>query len=436
MSNWTTKLTQTREVLTTLYPNREDGELIVDMAGIPSSFIDLSGKPRNMWHKILKEALKRNKVSDIVQIAHEEYPDNEALLKLFTDVEEKEPMTSASNLNAELYGSLIIDFSNETPTADGQGELELKEALLRKHIELKNAKSQRGEGFLDNFSYKTLLDQIEKSILELLNKSNIPILKPIINNSTPAIKSAETYDILVPNKEGLQKVQGSNDLTDLLWWVEKAKQTSMAVCKIETTIGEKGTGFLLKGGFLMTNNHVIPSADEANNSRIIFNYKIDKDKNVLDEVVYNLDSSQFITSDKDDLDYSIIKIIDNDEHPLSNWGNVEIEDFFSPNVNEKVTIIQHPDGKFMKMALPDNIISVWDKYLFYVTDTKEGSSGSPVFNKEWKVVALHHAGKNETDIGGGLQINEAGDVVPSNRGILIKNILDDLKEKNFTHNIV
>jgi endonuclease G len=65
--------------------------------------------------------------------------------------------------------------------------------------------------------------------------------------------------------------------------------------------------------------------------------------------------------------------------------------------------------------------------LFYETDTEVGSSGSPVFNKEWKVVALHHYGKTAEE--GGVQINEAGDMKAANRGILIKEILNDLAKK-------
>lgn len=81
----------------------------------------------------------------------------------------------------------------------------------------------------------------------------------------------------------------------------------------------------------------------------------------------------------------------------------------------------------------NDIIGNWKNYLFYKTDTQEGSSGSPVFNKNWKVVALHHAGKNEHSENGGFQINEEGEIKPSNRGILIKKIVEDLKEKNFNH---
>ena len=64
-----------------------------------------------------------------------------------------------------------------------------------------------------------------------------------------------------------------------------------------------------------------------------------------------------------------------------------------------------------------------------MTDTERGSSGSPVFNNDWKVIALHHAGKTEED--GGLVINPAtGEKRGANEGILIKNIVQHSKEIN------
>ena len=58
------------------------------------------------------------------------------------------------------------------------------------------------------------------------------------------------------------------------------------------------------------------------------------------------------------------------------------------------TIIQHPEGNPKQIALRNNSIidmSLADA-LIYVSDTAPGSSGAPVFNNEWQVIALHSAG--------------------------------------------
>ncbi len=54
-------------------------------------------------------------------------------------------------------------------------------------------------------------------------------------------------------------------------------------------------------------------------------------------------------------------------------------------------VIQHPGGGPKKVGLYRNEIRhVGSPFLQYLTETGVGSSGSPVFNKEWEVIALHH----------------------------------------------
>jgi len=60
--------------------------------------------------------------------------------------------------------------------------------------------------------------------------------------------------------------------------------------------------------------------------------------------------------------------------------------------NETVTIIQHPRGRPKEIALRDNRVVRADSVVVqYSCDTEPGSSGSPVFNNQWKPVAIHHA---------------------------------------------
>ncbi len=61
-----------------------------------------------------------------------------------------------------------------------------------------------------------------------------------------------------------------------------------------------------------------------------------------------------------------------------------------------LNILQHPQGDSMKIAISSNAIAniFPDSGLMqYVTKALSGSSGSPCFNEDWKVVALHHAQK-------------------------------------------
>jgi V8-like Glu-specific endopeptidase len=85
-----------------------------------------------------------------------------------------------------------------------------------------------------------------------------------------------------------------------------------------------------------------------------------------------------------------------------------------------VTIIQHPSGGPKQIALNENrVTNIYRHYLQYTTDTLPGSSGSPVFNDDWKVVALHHAG-------GHLKTNEKGDIRFINQAAAMKYLLAGL----------
>jgi endonuclease G len=62
--------------------------------------------------------------------------------------------------------------------------------------------------------------------------------------------------------------------------------------------------------------------------------------------------------------------------------------------------------------------------LHYETDTEPGSSGSPVFNDQWEIVALHHAGVPATEHG------ELGGIV--NEGIRVSRLLAFLRGHEFS----
>jgi hypothetical protein len=62
------------------------------------------------------------------------------------------------------------------------------------------------------------------------------------------------------------------------------------------------------------------------------------------------------------------------------------------NKGEPVFVIPHPNNQHKKVVFQSNrLIECGDEYLAYEADTDFGSSGSPVYNRQWEVVALHHA---------------------------------------------
>lgn len=56
--------------------------------------------------------------------------------------------------------------------------------------------------------------------------------------------------------------------------------------------------------------------------------------------------------------------------------------------------------------MQDNqVVNVGDPYVHYRTPTDPGSSGSPVFNQKWELVALHHASSSALSANEGVRMD-------------------------------
>lgn len=193
--------------------------------------------------------------------------------------------------------------------------------------------------------------------------------------------------------ESLEKIIGSISTLRPITFLQRGLEISRSVARVVLEDGSCGTGFLLKNHLLLTNSHVIPTITVAKGARVELNYQ--KTVQGLDASVdtYSLNPEDyFFTSPTEDLggdDWTIVRI---QGAPDEKWGYIDLAPV-EPQVGDEVIIIQHPGGGPKQIALSHNAIVFADhKRLQYLTDTLEGSSGSPVFDTSWRVVALHHKG--------------------------------------------
>ena len=58
-------------------------------------------------------------------------------------------------------------------------------------------------------------------------------------------------------------------------------------------------------------------------------------------------------------------------------------------MKDPVAIIQHPGGMVKQVSLHNNLVTMAaETRLQYLTDTLKGSSGAPIFDRNWWVVEL------------------------------------------------
>ena len=235
----------------------------------------------------------------------------------------------------------------------------------------------------------------------------------------------------------LEKVLGA-DLFQTIDWYRKGLARAQAVARIghEASRGD-GTGFLVRGRdmhdslgdelMLLTNAHVVSSKPEHNPA--IPNFQ---------EAGVTFHAAG---SDGAGREYRIKEIVACSGPREYDFALVRLDPPFAaePPVppydlamslpandgQQRVYIIGHPGGGTLSFSMQDNLLLDHDERLVhYRAPTEGGSSGSPVFNGQWRLIALHHAGFTSTN-----RLNNKGGTYAANEGISIFAIREELKKQ-------
>ena len=215
-----------------------------------------------------------------------------------------------------------------------------------------------------------------------------------------------------PPAETLEKIMGRQSTLLPIWFLSKGTERARSVARALLPDGY-GSGFLTDHNLLVTNHHVIP--DEARAQVAVIQMNVEQTAEGLDTraIELRLDPARgFATSEVDD--WTVCRVASDAN---ADWGAIALDP--EPiREQERVTIIQHPGGGPKQIAFYHNVVTYADdRVVQYLTDTLPGSSGSPVFDDQWRLVALHHSG-------GHIRQPGTKELVFRNEGIRIQRVLD------------
>lgn len=252
-----------------------------------------------------------------------------------------------------------------------------------------------------------------------------------------AAAAAETPAPLAEKARTLERI--INQTRDLLSveFLEIGLDVARSVGRITYMGQATGTGVLVAPGVIMTNNHVLDSVESAEAA----DFELDYEPNLFGAAKsvqsFRLQPRRFFFTSRE-LDYTIVAVIDRSHR------GADIEDYgYRPLIaqdgkimkGEPVNIIGHPAGQPKQVVVRDSYlvdlpnIDNADFYFHYTGDTEKGSSGSPVFNDQWEMVALHHSGIPKTTDDGNL-VAKNGQVIQAVRdpnGVIAN--LDQLEDQ-------
>ncbi len=222
-------------------------------------------------------------------------------------------------------------------------------------------------------------------------------------------------------EEGYEKIIGKESTLLDIAFLEIGLERAKSVVRIELIDGSSGTGFLVDNNIIITNHHVIPDQATAKTCKVQFNFQNNAVGNANAIESFSLDPDQgFATSPATENDWTAVKLATDAN---TRWGALKLRENQTEK-NRHVIIIQHPNGLYKQIAFYHNFVRFADdRVIQYLTDTQPGSSGAPVFDNEWNLIALHHSGGN---------IREPGTkrIVFRNEGIHINKVIEGLKTAN------
>ncbi|HVL04474.1 MAG TPA: trypsin-like peptidase domain-containing protein [Acidimicrobiales bacterium] len=225
----------------------------------------------------------------------------------------------------------------------------------------------------------------------------------------------------------LQGVFGDDEYVTIQWYRAGLEASRSVVRIVRPLQGTVGTGFVLPGdavhpqwkgrsvvltNFHVVNRHGVWPGRAPGDLRAVF-----EDDGVqirIREVLWESPHCTPGTNPPPSFDTAVL-LLESESLPAPSY---EVSPGPPPNLAERVYVIGYPLGNELAFSLNDNtVVGVNSSLLHYRAPTRKGSSGSPVFDDGWRLLALHHAGGTELP-----RLDETGTTHAANEGLMLSAI--------------
>jgi V8-like Glu-specific endopeptidase len=380
--------------------------------------------PENyLWHGINVVALLFRARRDGLALTGFPAPEKVAA-DILTVIENKD-----SNEEAEYW-----DFATATEACVALGRTDEAVSWLGKYFRAIYA---------DAFELASTLRQLEEvwqlDMTTDIGKALLPTLRAELLKREGGKVELSVQDLKPKNQEqsldktNYEMVFGADSFQTYEWY-----KIGIARCRAVARIGRDasqghGTGFLIKGSelnesfgdelLLLTNAHVVSNDPQVIGVyRSLLPHEAVVTFQALDQQKYKV-AKLLWTSPPHELDATILQldkpVNDPDIYPLA-----QVLPFVE--TAERVYIIGHPAGGTLSFSLQDNVLLDHQDppgKIHYRTPTVGGSSGSPVFNRNWDLIGLHHSANKSMPM-----LNKKTGFYEANEGIWIRAIIRALAE--------
>jgi V8-like Glu-specific endopeptidase len=321
-----------------------------------------------------------------------------------------------SKWNYKTLADLIEILANLYPQEADARRIAAKAGLKTAQIDFTGSSVSRWYHVVYNAEPRNKVDHIVAAALE--ENPEFDWLKHArLGTPPPVIKGPEDirWSGLASTGE-FEKLMGARSTLVPVVYLKIGTARAKWVVRVKRADGSSGTGFIVAGGTLITNNHVLSTPEIAKSAVVQFNYQHGEDGLSAPTTEAHLRDETFRTSIEDD--WTAVTL---EGDGMWTAGGLPLTR--TPiGVGDYVNIIQHPGGGPKQVSLSANVVAyVGGGRVQYLTDTLPGSSGSPVFDVRWNVVALHHSGGWLTEPGTAFK-----NAYYRNEGIAIDRVIDGL----------